>query len=136
VRKTIVYDTIDCDPALVARGDPAKVIQIVVNLLSNSVKFTHPGGQMEIGCAATDDVVQLYVSDTGVGIPEDKLEAIFDPFFQVNSGLAGRDSGVGLGLAISRDLARAMHGDLTVESELGVGSRFTLTLPSARHDSP
>jgi signal transduction histidine kinase len=129
VQKTIVYDTIDCDPALVARGDPAKVIQVVVNLLSNAVKFTHPGGQMAIGCVATDDVVHLYVSDTGVGIPADKLEAIFDPFFQVHGGLAGRDSGVGLGLAISRDLAHAMHGDLSVESELGLGSRFTLTLP-------
>jgi signal transduction histidine kinase len=133
VRKTIVYDTIDCDPALVARGDPAKVIQIVVNLLSNAVKFTPPGGQMAIGCVATNDVVHLYVSDTGVGIPADKLEAIFDPFFQVNGGLAGRDSGVGLGLAISRDLAHAMHGDLSVESELGVGSRFTLTLPRVSH---
>jgi signal transduction histidine kinase len=131
VRKTIVYDTIDCDPAMVACGDPAKVIQILVNMLSNAVKFTHPGGQMAMGCVAADDAIHFYVSDTGVGIPADKLEAIFDPFFQVNGGLAGRDSGVGLGLAISRDLARAMHGDLTVESELGLGSRFTLTLPGA-----
>ncbi len=84
-----------------------------------------------MGCVAADDAIHFYVSDTGVGIPADKLEAIFDPFFQVNGGLAGRDSGVGLGLAISRDLARAMHGDLTVESELGLGSRFTLTLPGA-----
>ena len=129
VQKSIVYHTIDCDPTLVACGDPAKVIQIVVNLLSNAVKFTHRGGEMAIGCVPTSDVVHIYVSDTGVGIPADKLEAIFDPFFQVNGGLAGRDSGVGLGLAISRDLAHAMHGDLSVESELGVGSRFTLTLP-------
>ena len=136
VRKTIVYDTVDCDPALVARGDPAKVIQIVVNLLSNAVKFTHPGGQMAIGCVAADDVVHLYVSDTGVGIPADKLEAIFDPFFQVHGELAGRDSGVGLGLAISRDLARAMHGELSVESELGLGSRFILALPSSSGPLP
>jgi signal transduction histidine kinase len=74
----------------------------------------------------------MRVSDTGIGIPPDKLEVIFDPFVQVKVGSAGHESGIGLGLAISRGLARAMQGDLTVESALGAGARFTLTLPRAR----
>jgi len=72
------------------------------------------------------------VVDTGIGIPEEKHDAIFEPFFQLKEGLADRESGVGLGLAISRDLARAMNGNLTVESTEGKGARFTLFLPRAR----
>jgi signal transduction histidine kinase len=71
------------------------------------------------------------VSDTGIGISEDHLERVFEPFVQVGGGVTS-DEGVGLGLAISRDLARAIGGDITVRSELGVGSTFTVTLPSAR----
>jgi signal transduction histidine kinase len=76
-------------------------------------------------------MVTLRISDTGIGIAAEKHEAIFEPFIQLKEGLAGRDSGVGLGLAISRDLARAMNGDLTVESTEGKGARFTLSLPRA-----
>jgi signal transduction histidine kinase len=80
-------------------------------------------------------MVLVCVSDTGGGIPADKLDAIFEPFIQLKEGLADRGTGVGLGLAISRDLARAMNGDLTVESTEGKGARFTLALPRAsRHD--
>jgi signal transduction histidine kinase len=107
------------------------VVQIIGNLLSNAIKFTLPGGRIEMRCEAREDTVLLRVTDTGIGIPHDQLAAIFEPFVQVRSGLAGRDSGVGLGLAISRDLARAMGGDLTVVSEPGVGSTFTLSLPAA-----
>ena len=71
----------------------------------------------------------LEVTDTGQGIPADRLESIFEPFMQVTAILAQRQGGVGLGLAISRDLARAMDGDLTVESSVGAGARFTLSLP-------
>lgn len=73
--------------------------------------------------------VHVHVSDTGVGIPAAKLSSIFEPFVQVKSGFTRDHDGVGLGLAISRDLARMMRGDLTVTSTLGAGSRFTLTLP-------
>ena len=69
-------------------------------------------------------------------MPADKLDAIFEPFVQLKEGLADRESGVGLGLAISRDLARAMNGDLTVESSEGRGARFTLALPRATNDRP
>ena len=78
------------------------------------------------------DTVLIQVSDLGLGIPAEKLEAIFEQFVQLPSGAATRHAGFGLGLGISRDLARAMGGDLTVESTLGVGSRFTLTLPRPR----
>jgi signal transduction histidine kinase len=75
--------------------------------------------------------VSLLVSDTGIGISPDKHEAIFEPFLQLKEGLSDRETGVGLGLAISRDLARAMDGDLTVDSTEGKGARFTLLLPRA-----
>ena len=84
-------------------------------------------------------VVLVHVADTGVGVPSDKVEAIFEPFVQVKSGFDRGDGGVGLGLAISRDLARAMGGDITVKSAPGAGSTFTLSLPiaerSPRHRS-
>jgi signal transduction histidine kinase len=73
----------------------------------------------------------LRVSDTGIGIERDKLEAIFEPFVQIGRSLSSPGEGTGLGLAISRDLARGMSGDLTAESQPGVGSTFTLTLPHA-----
>jgi signal transduction histidine kinase len=130
-QKGLVWDGIKCDTALVVRADPEKVTQILVNLLSNAIKFTPAGGRISGECEAKDDNILLRVTDTGIGIAADKLEAIFEPFVQVKESLANRESGVGLGLAISRDLARAMQGDLTVESVEGKGARFTLTLPGA-----
>ncbi|MEO6525254.1 MAG: PAS domain-containing protein [Gemmatimonadaceae bacterium] len=118
-----------CSPTLAARADAEKLRQILVNLLSNAVKFTPAGGRIEVTCAAADDMVSVRVSDTGIGIPADKLEAIFDPFVQVRADLTRPHEGTGLGLAISRDLARGMDGDLTVESRVGEGSTFSLTLP-------
>jgi signal transduction histidine kinase/PAS domain-containing protein len=120
-----------CGPALRVRADRDKVQQIVLNLLSNAVKFTEPGGRIEIGCAARDSGVAVRITDTGRGIPIDQLERVFQPFTQVDAKLTRTQEGVGLGLAISRDLARAMGGDITVESEEGAGSTFTLTLPRA-----
>ena len=105
--------------------------QILVNLLSNAIKFTPAGGRISADCEATSDTVLLRVSDSGIGIPTGKVESIFEPFIQLKEGLADREGGVGLGLAISRDLARAMNGDLTVESIEGKGARFNLSLPRA-----
>jgi signal transduction histidine kinase len=73
--------------------------------------------------------VEIHVRDTGIGIPRDKIESIFEPFVQLDGGLTRKNQGTGLGLAISRDLARAMHGDLLVQSEEGNGAEFVLTLP-------
>ena len=130
-QKGIVFDGISGDSSIVARADPERVTQILVNLLSNAIKFTPAGGHITADCAATVDTVTLRVSDTGIGIAVEKHEAIFEPFVQLKETLADREGGVGLGLAISRDLARAMKGDLTVESIEGKGARFTLSLPRA-----
>jgi len=130
-QKGIVCDGITGDSSITARADPERVTQILINLLSNAIKFTPPGGHIGAVCAATDDTVTIRVSDTGIGIAAEKHESIFEPFIQLKESLSDRESGVGLGLAISRDLARAMKGDLTVESSEGKGARFTLSLPRA-----
>ena len=130
-QKGLHLDKIACDGQFTARGDREKVIQIFVNLLSNSIKFTPAGGRILVDCTRTSNAILLRVTDSGIGIAAEKRDVIFDAFVQVKSDSLGHEGGVGLGLAISRDLARAMHGDLTVESTLGEGSRFTLTLPIA-----
>ncbi|HEV2016799.1 MAG TPA: ATP-binding protein [Gemmatimonadaceae bacterium] len=127
----LVFDGMSGDSTVVARADPEKVTQILVNLLSNAIKFTPTGGHISAESAAVDDTVTLSISDTGLGIAPEKLETIFEPFVQLKEGLSDREGGIGLGLSISRDLARAMHGDLTVESTEGKGTRFTLSLPRA-----
>jgi signal transduction histidine kinase len=123
-------------------GDQARVQQILVNLLSNAVKFTPSDGRVWVRCGsarsaptpAANPVIAgwtfMAVEDTGIGIPEDKLESIFQPFTQVESGYTRTHGGTGLGLTISRRLARLMGGDLTAESRFGDGSRFTLWLPA------
>jgi signal transduction histidine kinase len=117
------------DPSLVFHADADRVEQIVLNLLSNAVKFTPPGGTVKIMVTAEPDQVCLRVQDTGVGIPADKLEAVFEAFVQVEASRSRVHGGTGLGLAISRQLARAMGGDLTVNSAPGKGSTFSLSLP-------
>lgn len=129
--KGLTVEVADCLPDLVMLADPEKVRQILLNLLSNAVKFTEEGGHIEIDCARKTDRILISVQDSGIGIPADKLDAIFEPFVQVRSDLARTSEGAGLGLAISRDLARGMGGDLLVSSTLGEGSVFTLRLPAA-----
>jgi PAS domain S-box-containing protein len=114
----------------VAMGDRVKIEQIVLNLLSNALKFTPRGGRVTVASTRSGEKAIVTVSDTGPGIPPDKLEDIFEPFVQLGRSFSSGHEGAGLGLAISRDLARAMKGDLTAESTLGEGSVFTLTLPA------
>ncbi len=128
-RLAMVFD--GHDRSLEVRADAEKLKQIMLNLLSNAVKFTEPGGSITLDCAPRHDMVAITVSDTGRGIAADQLERIFDPFVQVDARLVRTQEGVGLGLAISRDLAVGMGGDLTAESTPGVGSRFALLLPQA-----
>jgi len=130
-QKGLTFDGVTGDTSIVAQADPERVTQILVNLLSNAIKFTTAGGHISAECTATADTVSIRVGDTGIGIAADKHEAIFEPFIQLRESLSDRESGVGLGLAISRDLARAMNGDLTVESTITKGARFTLSLPRA-----
>jgi signal transduction histidine kinase len=129
--KGLTLRVADCAPEITARADAEKLRQILANLLSNAVKFTEAGGQIEITCQIEQERVLIQVRDTGIGIPADKLDNIFDPFVQVRSDLTRTAEGTGLGLAISRELARGMDGDLTAASTPAVGSVFTLTLPLA-----
>ncbi|HEX6041591.1 ATP-binding protein [Longimicrobium sp.] len=122
-------------PEAMALADEEKTRQIVLNLVTNAIKFTDPGGTITVTYARADDGVRIHVADTGRGIPAEQVGRIFDPFVQVDRHLtADSQQGVGLGLAISRDLARGMGGDLRVESTVGRGSVFTLTLPHAPGD--
>lgn len=119
---------IRCDPDVRARTDPAKVWHILMNLLSNSRKLTETGGTVTVECALDGDRPVIRVGDSGCGIPEEKLEAVFEPFVQVDGTLTRPAEGMGLGLSISRHLARDMDGDLTVISPAGEGCTFTLSL--------
>jgi PAS domain S-box-containing protein len=129
--RLVTIDRHACTAEVIALADRNRVKQILLNLLSNAAKFTGAGGRITISCEAADDRVTLAVRDTGIGIPADKIESIFEPFVQLGRSLTTSHEGTGLGLTIARDLARAMGGDLTAESTAGHGSVFRLTLPRA-----
>ena len=127
--KGLRVDVRECPVEVVAWADRSKVDQILLNLMSNAVKFTKDGS-VTLSCQWEDgNRVTVTVTDTGVGIPDEQLEKIFEPFVQVGRSLTQQHEGTGLGLAISRDLARAMGGEISVSSEVGQGSTFTLSLP-------
>ena len=120
------------DRGLAVQADREKIHQVVVNLFTNAIKFTPRGGRVCVSaapCQHTPTMISVQVSDTGVGIPAAELERIFQPFVQLGKRPTKEQDGVGLGLAISRDLALGMGGDLTATSEVGIGSTFTLLLP-------
>jgi len=129
--KGLRYTRKGADKTAAVLADPEKLQQIVLNLLSNAVKFTDPGGEITLASAPRGNCIEIQVADTGAGISAEKLERIFDPFVQADRRLNQPVQGVGLGLAISRDLAHAMDGEITVESTPGDGSTFTLSLPRA-----
>jgi PAS domain S-box-containing protein len=130
--KSLVLDYSPAATELAVLADREKLRQVLLNLISNAVRYTPAGGSVTLSAAPHGDhEVAIVVTDTGVGIPAEKLEHIFEPFVQLDRSLTQSREGVGLGLAISRDLARGMGGELSVESTVGVGSRFTLVLPRA-----
>lgn len=120
---------------LLAMGDPDRVLQILVNLVTNAVKFTASGGEVRVRADRAGSRVRLHVVDTGTGIAAEHLGTIFEPFVQVGHSRSTRE-GVGLGLAIARELARKMGGDVSVASEVGAGSTFTLELPAEDPSRP
>lgn len=125
----VTYQRETVSPDLYVRADPDRLQQILLNLLTNAIKFTDPGGQIGMDGTVDGDTVRIQVRDTGVGVPEAEQKHIFDPFVQARTDQSTRSDGVGLGLAISRDLAEAMGGSLTVESKVEAGSTFTVSLP-------
>ena len=122
-RRDIRYDlALGADPVVSTDGD--RVLQIVSNLLTNAFYWTPDGGSISLALAKEDGSVRLAVTDSGPGIPPAERDRVFRPFVSENGG------GTGLGLAISRELAQALGGDLKLESVVGRGSRFELTLPA------
>jgi PAS domain S-box-containing protein len=129
--KGLQYQCSSSRPPAIVYADQEKVQQILLNLIGNATKFTERGGRISLESEIGDFVVLVRVRDTGIGIAKEKLSTIFDPFVQVDTNYTRTRDGIGLGLAISRDLARGMGGDLTAESTAGKGSTFTLALPRA-----
>ena len=120
--------SLELPPLVELDTDPAKLRQILLNLLSNAVKFTEKG-EVRLSGALEDHRVSLSVSDTGIGIDPANLQKVFEPFWQVDQGLTRKFSGTGLGLNVSRRLARSIGGDLVVKSAPGRGSVFTFICP-------
>jgi signal transduction histidine kinase len=132
-QKQLRYDYQCSDRSYTAYTDPERLQQILLNLLSNAIKFTPAGGLITVKCGPRAARMEIQVTDTGVGIPPDKLETIFEPFVQLARGQTVGVVGTGLGLSISRDLARAMGAELSAVSKLDEGSTFTLSLPRGRN---
>lgn len=127
--KSLDYSWKVSRPGLTTIADEEKLQQVLLNLGTNALKFTPEGGRVTVTSESDGSHVLIRVQDSGIGIPQNDLLTIFDPFVQVHSPTPGTREGFGLGLAISRELVRGMGGELTVESELEVGSTFTLSLP-------
>jgi signal transduction histidine kinase len=127
--RQLAYEYVHGDESVSIRADRDRFQQIVLNLLSNAIKFTPEKGTISVRWRLSGNTVVIDVADTGIGIDAAQLERIFDPFVQVHSGTTRTSEGVGLGLAISRDMARQMGGEIVVRSRFGEGSTFSLVLP-------
>jgi two-component system, OmpR family, phosphate regulon sensor histidine kinase PhoR len=125
------------DAPLRIRHDPQRVGQVVTNLVGNAVKFTPPGGSVDVTVATHGDGARIDVSDTGVGIEASELPRIFERFYRGSRANEARGSGSGLGLAIVRSIVDMHHGTISVDSHLGTGTRFSVVLPrDPRVDEP
>jgi len=127
--KGVAFSARRLGAALPIRTDPHKARQILVNLLSNAVKFTDRGGRVSLEVRQVAERVEFAIADTGIGIPGQFLDRIFDPFWQVEQMTTRRAGGTGLGLSVSRRLAALLGGEIRVDSEPGRGSVFTVVLP-------
>ncbi|MDQ6872006.1 MAG: response regulator [Gemmatimonadota bacterium] len=128
----LTLTVVPCDHEIFATADAERFQQILLNLVTNAIKFTPKDGTISVTCDDDGGSIRVRVKDTGVGVRMLDLERVFEPFVQIDRHLTSEtQQGVGLGLSISRELARAMSGDLTLESVEGIGSTFTLTLPMA-----
>jgi len=134
--KSLTLEYVPATSSLTVVADREKLRQIMLNLLSNAIRYTPAGGRITLAARADHhDRVEIRVEDTGPGIPESRREDVFEPFVQLDRSLAQPQEGLGLGLAISRDLARGMRGDLTVSSNARGGASFALTLPRGTEET-
>ena len=131
--RPLVLNCVRCGRPLTVRADRDKLCQVLLNLAGNAIKYTPDGGEISVVVDHDDRMVHVRVQDTGPGIPSDQIGRIFEPFVQGERSLNRPDEGVGLGLAISRELVAGMGGTLAVESELGRGSVFVVTMPRGVH---
>jgi signal transduction histidine kinase len=131
-KKHLVLERELAQPGLAVRADPKSLKQILASLLSNASKYTGDGGKVTLGADRDGEKVRIWVRDTGIGIREEQMQRVFEPFFQADSSTTRQYSGVGLGLAIARDLARRMGGEVTLESEVGKGTTASVILPAAK----
>lgn len=131
-----IYVTTDVAPSLpLVSSDPEKVTRVLTNLVDNAINYTPEGGEVQITARADHSFVRISVSDTGIGISKAEQEKIFDRFYRSEDEHVQAVPGTGLGLAIVRSLVEMHGGQLDLESEPGVGSTFTFSLPTAEHDS-
>jgi signal transduction histidine kinase len=134
--KGLTLTTTPSEREILVTADAERFQQILLNLITNAIKFTDKGGSIGVTCEGDARMVHIHVKDTGVGVRPLDIDRVFEPYVQIDRHLTNAmHQGVGLGLSISRELARAMQGDLTLESIEGAGSTFTLTLPTAREPS-
>lgn len=132
MRKSLRLETAIDPPMLAWCADERKFRQVVLNLVTNAVKFTPPGGRVRVEARVREAALEIAVSDTGVGIAPENQALIFDPFRQLAAHGSPRQEGTGLGLALSRQLVELHGGTLTVNSVLGEGAVFTARLPAAQ----
>ena len=130
VRKGLSLSFQEQPPGIVLSADRVKLLQILYNLLSNAVKFTPDGGTVRVEAERRTDDVCFRVTDTGMGIPEESLEMVFEEFRQVDARLSRQYGGTGLGLALTRKLVALHGGEISVESRVGEGTTFTFTIPA------
>jgi PAS domain S-box-containing protein len=123
--------SVDCAPGLEVSADPRRLEQVILNLLSNAIRFTPEGGRVTVAARLDGDGVLIEVADTGVGIPADMHDRVFDEFTQVDSGSRRSQDGTGLGLALTRSLLKMMRGTISLESEVGKGTTFSVRLPAS-----
>lgn len=128
--KSLTLDYVASERDLTVIADRERLRQVILNLLSNAIRYTPSGGRITLSAAPRgSSMVAVCVEDTGAGIPENRRDQVFEPFVQLDRSLTQTQEGLGLGLAISRDLARGMNGDLTLESGTDEGAKFVLLLP-------
>lgn len=127
--KGIVLEGLIPDKKIEIWGDPDKLNQVISNLVENAIKYNRPDGKVHISLEETDDEISISVRDTGMGIPKDDLDKVFDRFYRVERSDMAGIPGTGLGLSIVKDIVSMHKGAISVESEINNGSKFTVALP-------